>query len=363
MMLEDILEQAFIVKADDTVSHVASRMAEAKKYEAFVFDEKLEGVVSLDDIVKRNVSEPQKMKISYFMKPVSMFSVDTPVEDIINYMLVSEFRSLPVEKEGKLFTVSKPKMLEFVKDEVFEGKKAIDVMQTPKCVNANDSITTVLSVMKDTGNNRIPVIEGEDHFVGIVDSLGLAGMLSDRVRERYGDVIGEKMARSDVGVGKFLTKDVLSVAPDADLKKIVKKISRDGIYTVVVEEDGKFMGIITLKDILKLIGKSLETVYIRLSGLKDEDEFVKKKIDDMIENTIQKLLKFIKVNYVVIHVEEHKKKEKSDRMKYNVQGRFITDKGNFYASDYEWEPTKAMKLFLERIETEIHRQVEKNRGY
>jgi len=137
----------------------------------------------------------------------------------------------------------------------------------------------------------------------------------------------------------------------------------DNQRAIAVEEDGKFAGLITLKDILKLIGKSLETVYIRLSGLSDEDEFVKKRIDGMIENTIQKLLKFIKVNYVVIHVEEHKKKEVNDKRKYSVQGRFITDKGNFYASDHEWEPIKAMKLFLDHIETEIYKQNEKSRGY
>jgi CBS domain-containing protein len=132
---------------------------------------------------------------------------------------------------------------------------------------------------------------------------------------------------------------------------------------VVVEEDNKFLGIITIKDILKLIGKSLETVYIRVSGLAEEDDFVRKKIDEMIEKTVQKTLKVVKVSYVVIHVETHKKKEKGERMKYSVQGRFVTDKGNFYASDYEWEPIKAMKTFLDRMEGEIFKQIDKKRGY
>jgi CBS domain-containing protein len=363
MKIDDILEKAFFVKPDESLSHVVSRMADEKRYEAFVFDGGLKGIVTMDDIVKRQISEPQKMKISYFMKPVTLFSVETPVEDIINYMLVSEHRSLPVEKDGKIYSVTKPRLLGFIKEDIFQGKKAKDVMQTPYCAKADDSLSTVLSAMRDTGMSRIPVLEEGGKFAGLVDSLALAGMLIERERSHMGEKGGEKMRLGGVGIGSFAVTDVMITGPDTELKEIVRKVSGEGIYTIVVEEDDKFMGIITLKDILKLIGKSLETVYIRLSGLADEDEFVKKKIDGMIENTIQKLLKVVKVNYVVIHVEEHKKKEKSDRRKYSVQGRFVTDKGNFYASDYEWDPIKAMKLFLEHIETEIHKQKEKNRGY
>jgi ribosome-associated translation inhibitor RaiA len=123
------------------------------------------------------------------------------------------------------------------------------------------------------------------------------------------------------------------------------------------------MGMITVKDIFKLIGKSLETVYIRVSGLGDEDEFIKKKVDELIEKTINKLLKAVKVTYVAIHVDTYKKKERGERMKYSVHGRIMTDKGSFFASDHEWEPTKAMKLFLEKIEKEIYKQLDKNRGY
>jgi hypothetical protein len=50
-------------------------------------------------------------------------------------------------------------------------------------------------------------------------------------------------------------------------------------------------------------------------------------------------------------------------MKYSVQGRFVTDRGNFYANDYEWEPIKAMKIFLDRVEGEIYKQNVRKRGY
>ncbi|MCX6817939.1 MAG: CBS domain-containing protein [Candidatus Aenigmarchaeota archaeon] len=363
MKIEEILESAFVVKPDDTLSHVVARMTEEKRYEAFVFDGESRGIVTMDDIIRKNVSEPQKMKISYFMKPINVFSIETPAEDIINYMLVSEYRSLPVEKDGKIYAITKPKLLGFIKDEVFEGKNAEDIMQKPFCVKTDDSLNTVLSVIKDGGNNRVPVIDDKGKFAGLVDSLSLSGIIIGRERLSLGARSdGEKSRIGDLNISKFATTDVVSVGPEESVKKIVKEMSSKEVYNVVVEDDGKFMGIITIKDILKLIGKSLETVYIRVSGLGDEDEFVRKKVDELIEKSIQKVLKVIRVSYVVIHVETHKKKEKSDSKKYSVQGRFVTDKGNFYANDYEWEPISATKIFLERMETEIFKQVSKERG-
>jgi len=361
MKLEDILEDAFLVKPDDSLSHVVSIMARKGKYEAFVFDGGLRGIVTLDDMIKRRITSPQKMKVSYFMKPINPFHADTPVEDVINYMLVGEYRSLPVMMGGKIFAVSKPKLLRFVKDDIFEGKKANDVMQFPYCASAKDTVLTVISVMKDTGLDRIPILDEKGGFIGIADSVSLANVLIDKSRSKRGEMFGDRTKLETIGIGRFLRKDILKVSPETDLKEIVRDVSGEGVCAVIVEENGKFAGMITVRDIFKLIGRSLETVYIRISGLGGEDSFIKEKIDEMVDNTITKILKLLDVTYVAIHVETHKKGGK--RTKYSVQGRFITEKGNFYASDHEWDPTKAMKLFLSKIEREVHKKVGKKRGY
>lgn len=361
MKLDSILEVAFLAKPDDPLSRVASEMARKNKYEVFVFDGKLKGVVTLDDIIKRRITNPQKMKISYFMKPVNTFTVNTSIEDIINYILVSEYKSIPITKGDKIFAVTKPKLLKFIRDEVFEGKTAKDVMQFPYCAGVNDKVSTVISVMKDARLERIPVLDEFGRFVGLVDSISLADLLINKDRAKRGEMFGDKTKLEEIGIEKFLRKDVLRVSPETELREIVKDIPKEGMHTVIVEENDKFLGMITIKDIFKLIGRPLETVYIRISGLGNEDSFIKKKIDEMVDNTITKLLKFLEVSYVAIHVETHKKGGR--RKKYSVQGRFMTNKGNFYASAHEWEPTKAMKLFLSKIEREIQKKIEMKKGY
>lgn len=361
MELQDVIEETFLVNPNDTLSHVASEMSNREKHEAFVFDVGVKGIVTADDIVKRRVSDPQKTKISYFMKPISPFSVNTSVGDIINYMLVSEYRSVPIEKGGEIYAVTKPKLLKFVKDEVFEGKRAKDVMYTPYCASEDDTISTVVSVMKDLGLNRIPIFDKNCKFTGIVDSLTLLDVLMEKHRTKRGERFGEKMKLRDAGIGKFVRTDVIKVDDDTSLKQIVKMFSEKEICAVVVEKDGKFTGMITIKDLFKLIGKSLETVYVKITGLDEEDEFIKAKIDEMVENTISKLLKFTTVTYVAIHVDTMK--TGGSRTKYSVHGRIVTEKGSFHASDSKWDPTKAIKLFLSKIEREVHKNIEKSRGY
>ncbi|NIO22419.1 MAG: CBS domain-containing protein [Candidatus Aenigmarchaeota archaeon] len=361
MKLEDVLEDAFFVKPDDSLSHVVSMMAKEKRYEAFVSEGGFKGIITLDDIIKRRLTSPQNVKVSNFMKPINPFEVDSPVEDVINYMLVSEHRSLPIKKGGRIFAVTKPKLLNFIKDEVFEGKKAKDVMQFPYSADTNDTLSTVISVMKETGLDRIPILDEKGGFVGLVDSVSLANVLTDKGRSKRGERFGDKERLEEVGIERFLRKEILKVNPETELKRIVRDISKEGVCAVIVEGGEKFLGMITVRDLFKLIGKSLETVYIRISGLDMEDDFIKSKIDEMVDNTITKLLKSLEVNYVAIHVETHKSGGK--RKKYSAQGRFVTDKGNFHASDHEWDPTKAMKLFLSKIEREVHKKVEMERGY
>lgn len=360
MELESLSEEAFIVNADDSISQVVSGMIKRGKPEALVFDQEFKGVLTLDDVVKRRVSDPNKTRASYFMRPVRPFPADADVSDAINYMMASEYSFLPVRSDGKIRVIPKPKLLGFVKDAVFEGKKAKDVMTFPYCASEGDDIKTVISIMRDTGVPRIPILSSSGSFMGLADSLSLAEIVADRFSPKRGARFGDKTKLGEIGIGKFTRSDILKVGPETELKKVVKSMQGRGLFTVIVEEGGRFLGIITARDIFKLIGKSLETVYTRVSGLDEEDNFVKAKIDEMIENSVSKLLKLLSITYVAIHVETHRKGGK--RTKYSVQGRFSTEKGNFFASDVEWEPTKAVKMFLEKIEREIQRKIGKTRN-
>ncbi len=360
MELKGVLEPALKVKPDDSLSRVASRMIKESENEVIVSDKDFIGIVTADDISKRRINDPSKVSISYFIRKITPFSVDSPVSDLINYVIINDMKSVPVKHDNDIYIVRKASLLKFIKDEVFSGKKAKNLMVFPYCVSEDDSLSTAVSIMKDYSISRIPVLDSNSRTLGIIDSISLLKAVMESHRVSKGEKSGEKINTGKILVSTFMNTDFIRVGPEENSKNIVNSISKKNIRTVVVEKNGKMMGIITPKDIFKLVGRSMETVYIRVNGLHDEDKFIQGKINEMINNSVGKILKKVPVNYVAINVTKHEKG--GERVKYSVHGRIETGKGSFYANDHEWDATKAVKEFLGKIEKEISKQMGKSRS-
>jgi CBS domain-containing protein len=361
MQLKDILEPALVFNSEEKLSHVAAKMLEEERSEVIISNGKFKGIVTAEDIVKRSVSDPNKTKISYFVKRIKPLSVETPIEDVMNCILVSDYRTLPVKYKDKIFIVTKPKLLRFIKDEIFFGKKAKDVMSFPYCISSDDSLATAISITKDLNLTRLPVIDEKNRLVGLIDTLSLLKIVIGKHRAKLGERSGKKIKLNKISILLFVKRDFLRVDVETPLKDIVKLMTEKNASTVIVESEGKLSGMITSKDIFKLIGSPFEKVYIRVSGLHDEDPFILSKLNEQITSEIEKLSKILPIDYIAIHVEKHKKTGK--RMKYSVHGRLVTEKGNFYAQDFAWDLTKAMGEFLSKIEREVHKKIGRGREY
>jgi predicted transcriptional regulator len=354
--LESILEPAMTVRPDDAITHVAFLMIKEGKEEAIVMDKEFLGVVTAEDINKRRVNDPSSVKASYFLKKINPISSDTPLLDVINQMLVSDLKTIPVIYKNSIYVVNKTNLLKFIKDDVFAGKKAKDVMYFPFCASTSDNVNTVLSTMKDFSVSKMPLLDEESRIVGLIDSLGMLGAFTERRKAQRGEKDGEKIILDDVSASSLSKNNFLRSGPEDSIKTIANSMIKTGMTTAAVEKDGKFLGMITVKDILKLVGRTMETVYVRVSGLSEEDSFIKMKIDEMINTFLDKMLKILPVNYIAIHVDRYSYKKDGNRMKYSVHGRLVTGKGMFYANDYEWDATKAMKRFIDRLETEVYKK-------
>lgn len=361
MGIEEILIETLSVKAEDSISSVLSAMTEKRRHEAFVFNGDFRGIIVLDDLVKRRVTDPKEAKVSHFIRNVRPLPETTPNEDLMNYVMVSEFRTLPVEKDSRIRALSKPGLLKFVKDEVFGGKKASDVMHFPYAATEDEDLQTVLSMMKDLGISRVPVLDREGKFNGLADGLSLASLVIEKHRSKRGKRFGDIMKMGTIGLKTFVREDIIRTGPDVPLKSIAKEMSEKDSCTVIVESEGKFRGIITAKDIFKLMGRETESVYTRVSGLDEEDEFVRSKIYEMVGGLLKKLSKVVPLRYMAIHAET--RREGGRRTMYSIKGRLVTEKWNFYADEEGWEPTKTVKGLLEKIERSVRKRIGKQRSY
>lgn len=361
MELVDIIEPGLIVNSKENVSRVATKMYKKKKYEALVVDNgNFMGVITAIDIVKRPLSNPERVRISYFIRNIKPLTIDSSVEDVTNQMLVSDFRSFPIKHDNRFSVVTKEGLFKLIDTGIFSGKDVKDVMQFPYCASTKDNLATVRSLMRDLGLTRIPVVGEDGKIYGLVDSLSLLSTLESKARSRLGEKIGEKTGET-VSVTYFTRRDIPVVRAEDELVEAIEKMLGSETCTVLVEKDGKFAGMVTPKDLFKVFGQVLEDVYLKVSGMQEEDEFIKSLVNKMLNNTVSRLVKMVSVNYISLHVDRYKKTGK--RVKYSVHGRLVTNRGSFYANDSYWDLTKTVKEVLMNLEKEIQKKLGKKRLY
>jgi CBS domain-containing protein/ribosome-associated translation inhibitor RaiA len=354
MEIKDFLKKPLVFNSEENVAHVISKMSEEKRYEALIFDENFLGIVSAKDLLKSPLNNPQKTKIVDFVSKIKPRPINSPIQDLIRYILANDYKEIPIECENEIMMIQKIDLLRFLNKELISEKEAKDVMIYPYSVNSKNNLAEVKSMMKNLNITTMPVIDEKGRLEGVIDILDILNAVVNKERMRLGEMVGEKIAQEKVLITSFMKKDVVKVPEEEKIKKVIDMMLDKKESTIFVEKNGKITGMITIKNILKLIENPIEDVYIHISGFDCiEDDFAKSIIKKEIENSLKKLKKITPINYFAIHIEKHTKGGK--RAKYSVKGRIVTHHKTIAIEDYEWDVIKAMKIFLDKMERKILR--------
>ncbi len=89
----------------------------------------------------------------------------------------------------------------------------------------------------------LPVVDEDKHIVGIVSEKDLMRILM------------EKENLKDKKVADYMTKNVQSYSPDDNVVDICKILLENNFRRVPITRDGKLVGIVSRRDIIKLIWK------------------------------------------------------------------------------------------------------------
>ena len=131
MDISNLLEKPMIVSFDDSVSKVASRMIRERRHEALVLKgDSFEGIILTNDMVKRNIPNPENTKIAAFVRNVEIFFPETTTEDAINEILINDFKSLPVKSADSkdLFIVTKIALMNNLRNESIIKKRVAKIV-------------------------------------------------------------------------------------------------------------------------------------------------------------------------------------------------------------------------------------------
>ena len=95
-----------------------------------------------------------------------------------------------------------------------------------------------LALMQEKKLRRLPVVDDDRRLVGIVVERDLL-------------VAAMRYLQSRVEIGDIMTRNVVTVSPDADLVDVARTMLERKIGGLPVVEDGRLVGIVTESDIFR----------------------------------------------------------------------------------------------------------------
>ena len=128
----------------------------------------------------------------------------------------------------------------------------------PYTIAFDAPVTEVIELMREKNLKRIPVIHGEK-VVGMITQGDLQKVSPTKATTL--SIFEINYLLSKTKVSDAMTKDVISISPDALLEEAAVLMRDNKISTLVVVKDGKLIGIITESDIFD--------AFIDLLGFRD----------------------------------------------------------------------------------------------
>ena len=144
--------------------------------------------------------------------------------------------------------------------------KAKDIMSSPVVTaNEDDSLEQCARKMLELKIDELPVVNDDEEltgFLSVTDFVAKKTTVSfsrTEILELFGqwfDKVGIKKMYEDAGritAKEIMSSPAISIGPDESVKEVFEKLAGAGIHSVVVVEDEKPVGLVSVSDFLKLI--------------------------------------------------------------------------------------------------------------
>ncbi len=124
--------------------------------------------------------------------------------------------------------------------------RVADLINTRKevfSISENATVHEVARYLRDRGVRSVGVLDGSGKLTGVVSQSDI----SDRVA-------AENKCPAWMRVTEIMTRDLVTVSPDMGLEECLLLMEKNGIFhLLVLGEDGRFLGAISVADLLRVI--------------------------------------------------------------------------------------------------------------
>ncbi|WP_181188253.1 CBS domain-containing protein [Actinopolyspora mortivallis] len=120
---------------------------------------------------------------------------------------------------------------------------------------ADTPVKTAAGLLVEHGVTALPVVDSEDHVLGEVTELDLVRDRFPRDPRYSSDAEGRADLPPGV-VGELMSPRITGIDPETDVTDLVKVLLEERIRSVPVVEDGRLIGMVTGRDLVRTLARN-----------------------------------------------------------------------------------------------------------
>ncbi len=358
MRILEIAKPALVLDYNHSITHAIGQMLLRKGSDAVIVkDGKYHGMLFANDLIRRSLVNPDKIKVGKFALRIPLFPSSTDVHYCINSMLVHDFISIPLSEKNQFLVLTKLSILKcFKQHEKFKRRKASDIMKIPITIDSEKPIAFAIKLFLEKRISRL-IVTKNDRIDGLLEGLHILSTLIRK--EKPKELLTEKKRPMTIPIDSFYERNIPIARSTASISDIIQVMAKSSSNTAIISDDGYTpIGIVTPKTILSLLVERPSGVKISLSGLEGDAE-ARDVIEKYAVSFSRKLGRISEIDYISIHIKKHQKE--GGKAKYSLKGLISCKLGLFHSSSYSWSLQDAVATFFEVFEREIIREKGKQR--
>ena len=265
MKTSELMKKEFVVlDKNATIAEFLGKIREEKARDAVVLDkEKFFGMTSKRLLI-RSRFDPHQMKISKITEHCPCLKGDEDIVEIARLMFTADRQVLPVIKNDKVIGIVKAiDVIEQIKNMPELSKTKIGNIATRKLItiNEDEGIGKAVKLMADNKIGRIPIINKKGEVTGLISFRDVEHHILALHKTDRGSPLKSKTAAfgpKDFDVHAMPVSSLSKPRPitepeEATVAKAIDDLRRQNISSIIVERNKEPVGIVTVRDFIKLL--------------------------------------------------------------------------------------------------------------
>ncbi|MEM3211807.1 MAG: CBS domain-containing protein [Candidatus Micrarchaeaceae archaeon] len=268
------------------------------------------GIVDDRALVSSNIAKMQNIQISKLATKAPLLNEKTSVDEALKYFYDLDVKALPYAQGKKVSGVVKRETLlaMLLSLHALSSVKANEIMTSPVIgIDSNASVAEAIATMQQKKIGRLLIISNGKPS-GIVTNSDIAFALASPA-ERLPEMKKEAHALDDIKIDSISQEYLRTLDYNKSVDDAIKQFINNGISSLGVMREGKIIGILTARDILKAAISSInKQMPIYISGLEAYTKENEDEIRSALEKTADKIDRFAKLDVTAVFVTVKSKK-------------------------------------------------------